>query len=205
MVISGSFQGNDQTYLVDALKQLGNGFVGVTQLAPDVSDEEVLSLHQHGVRGARFNLYRGGREQLLYMVSMAQRLHDLVGWHIELYVDSNHLKELSTAILQLPRVSIDHLGMSEGGLRDLLHLVEKGVHVKATGFGRVKLDVVNAMKRIHETNPSALMFGTDLPSTRAERPYSHKDYELVCEVFSEKDFGKVLFQNAMAFYRVQDH
>ena len=38
-VVSGSFQGFDQTYFLAALKSLGAGFVGVTQLPATVSDE----------------------------------------------------------------------------------------------------------------------------------------------------------------------
>lgn len=40
--------------------------------------------------------------------------------------------------------------------------------MKATCFGRVELDVENALKSIYEVNPDSLMFGTDLPSTRAK-------------------------------------
>ena len=36
-VVSGSFQGFDQSYLIDALKRLGQHFVGVTQLPPTVT------------------------------------------------------------------------------------------------------------------------------------------------------------------------
>jgi predicted TIM-barrel fold metal-dependent hydrolase len=35
-VVSGSFQGADQTYLLDALRRLGPRFVGVTRMPPDV-------------------------------------------------------------------------------------------------------------------------------------------------------------------------
>lgn len=59
-VVSGSFQGFDQNYLVDALGRLGDGFAGVTQLPATVTDEEVLRLDAAGVRAVRFNLYRGG-------------------------------------------------------------------------------------------------------------------------------------------------
>ena len=41
-VVSGSFQGFDQTYLTSALNRLGPGFVGVTQLPVTVTDEEIL-------------------------------------------------------------------------------------------------------------------------------------------------------------------
>ena len=43
-VVSGSFQAYDQTYLLDALERLGPDFVGVAQVPPDASDEEVLRL-----------------------------------------------------------------------------------------------------------------------------------------------------------------
>ena len=63
-VVSGSFQGFDQGYLVDALERLGGNYAGVTQLPSNVSEEEVLRLHAAGVRAVRFNLYRGGSESL---------------------------------------------------------------------------------------------------------------------------------------------
>ncbi len=59
-VVSGSFQGYDQTYLREALLRLGPAFVGVTQLPRDVSDETILELAGCGVRAVRFNLRRGG-------------------------------------------------------------------------------------------------------------------------------------------------
>ena len=39
VVVSGSFQAFDQRYLIQALKNLGNSFVGVTQLPVSASDE----------------------------------------------------------------------------------------------------------------------------------------------------------------------
>src|SRR3990170_2945822 len=59
-VVSGSFQGFDQSYLLDTLERLGPSFVGVTQLPATVTDEEVLRLREAGGRAGRFNLYRGG-------------------------------------------------------------------------------------------------------------------------------------------------
>ncbi|WP_346654706.1 amidohydrolase family protein, partial [Pseudomonas viridiflava] len=63
-VVSGSFQGFDQTYLLAALKRLGANFVGVTQLPSSVTDAELEMLNASGVRALRFNLKRGGSEQL---------------------------------------------------------------------------------------------------------------------------------------------
>lgn len=200
-VVSGSFQTLDQTYLVDALKKLGPRFVGVTQVPASVADEELFALDRAGVRAVRFNLKRGGSEEVTYLDSLARRVHDLVGWHVELYVDSRELASLYSVLVALPAVSIDHLGLSSEGFATLLKLVENGVHVKATGFGRVDFEVNAALKELFSANPDALMFGTDLPSTRAPRPYEDHDFDLVIEALGAKGARKVLFDNAAAFYR----
>lgn len=200
-VVSGSFQALDQTYLVDALKKLGPRFVGVTQVPATVTDKELLELDRAGVRAVRFNLKRGGSEEVKHLDSLARRVHALVGWHVELYVDSRGLASLYPTLVALPSVSIDHLGLSSEGFAILLKLVEKGVHVKATGFGRVDFDVKTALKDLFFANPDALMFGTDLPSTRAPRPYEDNDFNLVIESLGAENAGKVLFENAAKFYR----
>lgn len=200
-IVSGSFQAFDQTYLVDALKKLGPKFVGVTQLPATVTDEELVSLDRSGVRAVRFNLKRGGSEEVNHLDSLARRIHALVGWHVELYVDSKELASLYTVLVALPAVSIDHLGLSSEGFSRLLKLVENGIHVKLTGFGRLDFDVKAAIKELFSANPDALMFGTDLPSTRASRPYEDDDFELIIEVLGAKDASKVLFENAAKFYR----
>ena len=180
-VVSGSFQAFDQTYLFHALKVLGPSFVGVTQVPQTVSDRDLQELDSAGVRAVRFNVRRGGSEDIHHLESMARRVHELVGWHSELYVDSADLADLFEALVSLPAVSIDHLGLSKAGFPTLLKLAEKGVRVKATGFGRVDFDVRPALTELYAANPRALMFGTDLPSTRAPRPYLDDDYTLVLE------------------------
>ena len=203
-VVSGSFQALDQTYLLDALKKLGSGFVGVTQVSATVTDKELFELDYAGVRAVRFNLKRGGSEEVKYLDSLARRVHELVGWHVELYVDSRELASLYPVLIALPSVSIDHLGLSAAGFATLLKLVGNGVHVKATGFGRVDFDVRTALKELFSANPDALMFGTDLPSTRAPRPYEDGDFDLVIEVLGAKNASKVLFENAVRFYRLEE-
>ncbi len=199
-IVSGSFQGFDQTYLLDALQTLGTGFVGVTQLPANVSDAELLHLHQAGVRAIRFNLKRGGSEEVTQLDYFARRVHELVGWHAELYVDSGELDTLYPTLVALPAVSIDHLGLTKAGFKTLLKLVESGVHVKATGFGRVDFDALTTMQAIMAINPDALMFGTDLPSTRAPRPYSRADYQLILDNFDTEAVRKIFHDNAYRFY-----
>lgn len=93
-VVSGSFQAFDQTYLIDALQTLGEKFVGVTQLPHDISDERIIELNQLGVRALRFNVNRGGSEDLSRLDYFSRRVHELVNWHTELYINSRNLTEI---------------------------------------------------------------------------------------------------------------
>ena len=201
-IVSGSFQAFDQTYLVDALESMGSSYVGVTQLPTTVSDSRLVELDEAGVRALRFNLKRGGSETIAHLSSMAHRVHDVAGWHVELYIDSCDLEELTPVVTSLPAVSIDHLGLSRDGFPRLLRLAEQGIHIKASGFGRVDFPVAPALREIYDLHPEVLMFGTDLPSTRAPRPFRHKDIELILDTFQGPEIERILSRNALNFYRI---
>jgi predicted TIM-barrel fold metal-dependent hydrolase len=201
VVVSGSFQAFDQSYLIQALKNLGDSFVGVTQLPASATDEQILQLNALGVRAIRFNLKRGGSEVISHLTSLARRVHDIANWHVELYVDTKELPELYSTLIHLPSLSIDHIGLSKSGLTLLSKLAEKGVRIKATGFSRVDFDVSAALKALYSVNPSSLMFGSDLPSTRAPRAYSDNDFIIVAEALGEDAAIKVFSENAIAFYK----
>ncbi|MCB1676306.1 MAG: amidohydrolase family protein [Halioglobus sp.] len=200
-VVSGSFHAFDQGYLLAALKTLGPGFVGVTQLPPSVSDAQIARLHAAGVRALRFNLYRGGPASLEHLACLAHRVYELAGWHVELYVDGAELAQLSATLNRLPALSIDHLGLRRAGLADLLRLAERGVRVKASGFGRVDFDVAQAIVALYQANPDCLMFGTDLPSTRAPLPFQDRHIDLVSDALGPVAAARVFSENAIAFYK----
>lgn len=201
VVVSGSFQAFDQSYLLDALNKLGPSFVGVTQLPITVSDEELLELDIAGVRAVRFNLKRGGSEEIRHLDNMARRIHEITDWHTELYVDSKELVDLYQTLVNLPAVCIDHLGLSEVGFNTLIKLAERGTRIKATGFGRLDFDVRAAIRELYSANPQSLMFGTDHPSTRATRPYNDDDYMLVVDTLEPEQAADVLYNNAIDFYK----
>ena len=201
-VVSSSFQEFDHKYLRNALQTLGNRFVGVTQLPYHTSDNEILKLHTLGVRAIRFNVKRGGSEDISKLDYLARKVYELVKWHTELYIDAKSLTEIRSIIEKLPAVTIDHLGLSRVGLENMLYLVNRGLRVKATGFGRIDFDAGKVMRLIYEINPDALMFGTDLPSTRANRPFQEADIELILDTFTEKESEKILYKNALHWYRI---
>jgi len=174
-VVSGSFQGFDQSYLLDALDRLGPSFVGVTQLPPTVADEEVLALDAAGVRAVRFMLARGGALD----IDLALRVHELAGWHAEVY--ATDLPAHEDRLRELPRLVVDHLGMNPEGLAVAVRL---GAMVKATP--RVEGD-------LGAVPPDRLMFGTDLPGTRTDRTFSPAVMAAIT--------NSALVGNARAWYR----
>jgi predicted TIM-barrel fold metal-dependent hydrolase len=189
-VVSGSFQAFDQSYLIDALQRLGPQFVGVANVPADIADDGVLALARAGVRAFRINLRRGGSADDLDR--LGARAFELAGWHAEVYTDD--LEALARR--SVPRLVIDHLGLSRAALGALLGLVERGAYVKASGFGRTDHDVPAALRAIAAVNPGALLFGTDLPSTRAQRPFEDADIDVVLEAAGPR----ALYENAVALY-----
>lgn len=199
-VVSGSFQGFDQSYLVDALALLGPGFVGVTQLPPEVADPEIDRLHEVGVRAVRFNLFRGGSAGADVLEALAHRVWSRRGWHVELYIGPEALAELRPRLLALPKISIDHLGLRAAAQPDLRALVEAGAYVKATGLGRLDFDAAPVLRTLVEARPDRIVFGTDLPSTRAPRPFHDDDISRILDAIGPHHARAVLWDNAQALY-----
>lgn len=199
-LVAGSYHGFDNRHLLNALKKLGAGFAGVAQIAPGITDRELNDMNEAGIRGIRFNLKRRVYTATTELLYLGNKVFNEFGWHTELYTESSKLEDIYDMILNFPSVSIDHLGLTGKGFNTLLKLVEKGVKVKATGFGRVDLDIKAAMRQVNKVNPESLMFGTDLPSTRAPRPFILKDLYLVTEIFDEDSAERILSKNAMNFY-----
>lgn len=201
-IVSGSFQAFDQGYLLSALDVLGTRFVGVLNLAENTLDNDIIALYQKRIRAVRFNLYRGGSEKINKLLYFAKRIHELCGMHIELYISGEQIIEYFDVLSKLPKFSIDHLGLTKKGSQHMLRLVEKGARVKATGFMRVDFDPLHCLKEIHAINPHALLFGTDLPGTRASRIFDITDLQLIQENFSEQACENIFSKNALRFYDV---
>lgn len=199
-IVSGSFQKFDQEYLIDSLAVLGQNYFGVANIPMEMGKKELDILHRSNIVAVRFNLKRGGSERLENMVDLSTRLYEEYRWHTELYVDSKDLPELAPVLNQIPKFSIDHLGLSKKGIPSLYHWAEKGVKIKVTGFGRIDFDPMPVMRKIYSIDPNALMFGTDLPSTRAKTPFSMKDVQLIKEHFTLTEQENIFYKNAMDWY-----
>ena len=135
------------------------------------------------------------------MHALAQRAHEAAGWHAELYLDAAEIPRLAAGSASCP-VCIDHLGLSHAGFAHLLGLVEGGAWVKATGFGRLDFPPAEALVDLCRANPDRVLWGTDLPGTRAPRPFDPRDLDLIADALADPALtASVLHGNAVDLYR----
>src|SRR4051812_46746844 len=145
--VAGSVQGADPRPLLEAAAALGPGFVVVAQAEPAQDDAALQALAAAGVRGLRYSLYRGQWSEPREVAAHALRAAGH-GLHAQIYADAAVLAPAADTLAQVPALVIDHLGMTEPGLPVVLDLARAGAKVKASGFGRVSLDVPRALERI---------------------------------------------------------
>ena len=112
VIVQATCHGSDNRALVDALKASNNKARGVATVNRNVTDAELQDMHAAGVRGTRFNFVKRladftPRDVLL---EIANRIAPL-GWHVVIYFEAVDLPELYDFFTALPTtVVVDHMG-----------------------------------------------------------------------------------------------
>ena len=181
VIVQGTCHGADNRALVDALRNSGELARGVATVKRDVTDSELADLHAAGVRGVRFNFVKR-----LVDVTPPAVLHEIatriapLGWHVVVYFEAQDLRELVPFFASLPTiVVVDHMGRPDvrlpldgpeferfvGFMRD-----HTNVWSKVSGAERLSMtgppdyaDFVPFARRIVETFPDRVLWGTDWP------------------------------------------
>ncbi len=181
VIVQATCHGADNRALVDALQASNDRARGVATVKADVSDAELRALDAAGVRGVRFNFVKRlvdttPREVLM---AIARRIAPL-GWHVVIYFEAQELPELYDFFTALPTiVVVDHMGRPdvtkpvdgpEFELFVKLMREHGNVWSKVSCPERLsKLgppayeDVVPFARRLVETFPDRVLFGTDWP------------------------------------------
>ena len=67
------------------------------------------------------------------------------------------------------------------------------------------MDVARVMQLVAERNANALIFGTDLLSTRARRPFALADVDLIVDALGPELAQRALWDNARSLYRLDNN
>lgn len=188
VIVQATCHGSDNRALVDALQTAGDKARGVVTLAADVGDAELQRLHAAGVRGARFNFVKRlvdftPKDEL---VRVAKRIAPL-GWHVVVYFEAVDLPELWDFFVSLPTiVVVDHMGRPDVSMDPygpqfelFIKLMREHTNVwsKVSCPERLSItgpaaldgeqnayrDVVPFARRLVETFPDRVLWGTDWP------------------------------------------
>lgn len=188
VIVQATCHGSDNRALIDALNASNGKAKGVATVNRHVTDAELQDMHAAGVRGTRFNFVKRladftPRDVLL---EIANRIAPL-GWHVVVYFESADLPELYDFFTALPTtVVVDHMGRPDvtnpvDGPEFELFLKMMREHptiwskvscperLSVTGPKALNgeqhaySDVVPFAKRLVDTFPDRVLWGTDWP------------------------------------------
>jgi 2-pyrone-4,6-dicarboxylate lactonase len=223
VIVNASVHGTDNRVALDAIAVSGGRYRAVANIDDTITDAELEVLHQGGFRGCRFNFVRhlGGVPNLKVFDRVIARIAPL-GWHVDLHFDAIDLPEFAPMLNRLPvRYTIDHMGRvkaSDGldqrpfqALIDLMRNDEK-CWVKVCGAERVStagppfVDAVSFARRIVETAPDRVIWGTDWPHPNVKAMPNDGDLvDLIPLFMPEPDLQKrVLVDNPARLFEFDE-
>ena len=192
VVVQATCHGADNRAMVDALVHSGGKARGVATVKRGVTDDELQALQAAGVRGVRFNFVKRlvdftPKGELL---EIAARIAPL-GWHVVIYFEAVDLPELWDFFTALPTtIVVDHMGRpdvskqvdgpefelfvkfmrehsnvwSKVSCPERLSLTgPKAIPGQLRGEQAAYRDVLPFARRIVETFPDRVLWGTDWP------------------------------------------
>jgi len=180
VIVQGSCHGKDNRALLDALESAGDLARGVAVIDDQVSDTELAGMHRAGVRAVRFNFVKRlvDPKPHAYYFSIAERIAKL-GWHIVVYFEAADLEGLIPFLEKLPTdIVIDHMGRPDIGQgiqgKGFSRFIEmmaanERFWTKVSCPERLSLsgppydDVTPFAKKLVETFPNRVLWGTDWP------------------------------------------
>ncbi len=192
VIVQATCHAADNRAMVDACVASGGKARGGATVRRSVSDAELQAMHEAGVRGVRFNFVKRlvdftPKDELM---EIAARVHRF-GWHVVIYFEAVDLPELWDFFTALPTtVVVDHMGRPDvskpvdGPEFELFVKFMRehpNVWSKVSCPERLSLtgpkalngepglqhgayrDVVPFARRIVETFPDRVLWGTDWP------------------------------------------
>lgn len=188
VIVQATCHGADNRAMVDACRASNGKARGVATVKRAVTDEELHSLHEAGVRGVRFNFVKRlvdftPKDELMEIASRIAKL----GWHIVVYFEAQDLPELWDFFTNLPTtVVVDHMGRPDVSLPvdgPQFELFVKLMREHDNIWSKVSCperlsvsgpkaldgerhayhDVIPFARKLVETFPERVLWGTDWP------------------------------------------
>lgn len=228
VIVQATCHGADNRAMVDACISSKGRARGVATVRREVSDLALEELHAAGVRGVRFNFVKRlvdftPKDELR---EIASRISSL-GWHVVVYFEASELSELWDFFTALPTtVVVDHMGRPDMSqpvdgpdfeLFIRLMSEHQNVWSKVSCPERLSIvgppawngerapyrDVIPFGRRIVETFPDRVLWGTDWPhpNLKDHMPDDGLLVDFIPEIATTPELQKkLLVANPMRLY-----
>jgi len=210
----------DNSVTVDAISQLGIANArGVAVLRPTVTDAELKSLDEGGIRGIRFTV--GNPEHAVVSIDMIEPLAKRIaafGWHVQLNMPADKIVENEAILRRLPTTIVfDHMGKPPlpAGVNHASHKIIRSLldagraWVKISGAYIVSdigpptyADATAVAQAFVRAAPERAVWGSDWPHPG---PKIHPDDALLFDLLAawapdEKVRNRILVDNPAQLY-----
>ncbi|MDN4610438.1 amidohydrolase family protein [Arthrobacter burdickii] len=187
VLVQATCHGADNSAMLDAIDASNGRARGIATVRPDITHDELVQLHNSGIRGVRFNFLKrlvntSPKDELR---TIAHKIAPL-GWHIVIYFEGADLEELEAFFAALPTpLVVDHMGRPDTSqpvdgpdfTRFLRFTDKNDVWVKVSCPERLSLtgppalngelrpyqDAVPFGRRVIAEFPDRVLWGTDWP------------------------------------------
>jgi len=220
VIVQATCHGSDNRAMVDAVRSSNGRAKGIASIKATVTDRELDEMKEAGVTGCRFNFLKRlvdatPRE---VFVGIAERVKK-IGWQTVIYFESQDLPDLWNFLTSLPTIIVlDHMGRPDvtkpvdGPEFDLfVDLMDKHDNIwskvtcpeRLTKQGPPYDDVVPFARRIVETFPDRVLWGTDWPhpNLKSHMPDDGKLVDFIPRIAPTPELQrKLLVDNPMRLY-----
>lgn len=177
VLIQVSVHGQDNTLMLDTLRQHRQRLRGVVVPQLGLGDAAYQAMKDAGAVGLRINVLFGGGGIGFAQLAEYDALARDWGWHIQFLLDARHLPELGPRLRKLRATAvIDHMGhlptscgVAAAGFQALLGMVRDGAWVKLSGAYRLSAaeppyrDTIDYAQALADAAPERCVWGSDWP------------------------------------------
>lgn len=224
VVVQASCHGTDNSATLNAIARSDGKARGVAVVNPDITDSELDTLHEGGIRGVRFNFLKrlvdnAPKDKFREIANRITRLD----WHVVMYFEADLLEELTPFIEAVPTtIVIDHMArpdISQGpdgkDIQAFMTFLDKHPNVwtkvscadRLSKQGMPYEDFARSVGPLVEMFQDRVLWGTDWPhpNMQSNIPNDGHLVDLIPKLAPTKALQqKLLMANPMRLYWPED-